>query len=82
MNVPYNLTVDGFELHWQVNYLAPYVLTSCLMPLLLSTAALSTTRDSVRVVNVSSELALFAGPKTMQLDDVNMTKANGFTQQM
>ncbi|KAK5988021.1 Equisetin cluster transcription factor eqxF [Cladobotryum mycophilum] len=79
MTVPYDLTVDGFEKQWQVNYLAPYVLTSILMPLLLSIASLSGTRDRVRVINVSSDAAFF-GPKTMLLDNVNMTDTKGMTE--
>ncbi|KAI3172904.1 hypothetical protein DTO046C5_3251 [Penicillium roqueforti] len=76
MTVPYKLTVDGFETQWQVNYLAPHVLTSTLMPLLLKTASSSGSSDRVRVVNVSSDAAFF-GPKTLLLDDVNMTETKG-----
>lgn len=76
MTVPYKLTVDGFETQWQVNYLAPHVLTSSLMPLLLKTASSSGSSDRVRVVNVSSDAAFF-GPKTLLLDDVNMTETKG-----
>lgn len=76
MNVPYKVTGDGFETQWQVNYLAPHILTSSLMPLLLKTASSSEFHNRVRVVNVTSDAAFF-GPKTLQLDDVNMTETKG-----
>lgn len=40
-------SVDGNELSWQVNYLAPYLLTRSLLPALRN-------KDGARVVNVSS----------------------------
>lgn len=76
MTVPYKLTVDGFETQWQVNYVAPHILTTSLMPLLLTTASVHGTRDRVRIVNVSSDAA-FLGPETIQWDDVNMTSTKG-----
>ena len=42
-------TVDGNELSWQVNYLAPYLLTRSLLPALKAAGV-------ARVVNVSSSL--------------------------
>lgn len=76
MNAPYRLTGDGLESQWQVNYLAPHLLTVSLLPLMLATAAAAGTRDRVRIVNVVSNAAFF-GPKTIQFDDVNMTDAKG-----
>jgi NAD(P)-dependent dehydrogenase (short-subunit alcohol dehydrogenase family) len=76
MTVPFKLTGDGYETQFQVNYLAPHILVSSLMPILLSTAAISHSKTRVRVVNVASDAAL-AGPKSMQLDDVNMTEQKG-----
>lgn len=76
MTVPYKLTVDGFESQWQVNYVAPHVLTSSLMPLLLSTAAAVGNKNRVRVVNVASDAAFF-GPKGIKFEDVNMTATKG-----
>ena len=46
------MTQDGFEKTWQVNYLAPFVLTENLMPLLLDTAKVS---GDVRIINLASE---------------------------
>ena len=76
MNVPYKLTKDGYETQWQVNYLAPHIFTTRLLPKLLSTAALYSDKTRVRVVNVSSALA-FMGPKTINSADVNMTHIKG-----
>ncbi|KAK7421462.1 hypothetical protein QQX98_002161 [Neonectria punicea] len=76
MTVPYELTSDGFETQWQVNYLAPHIFTSSLMPLLLSTASVHDRLDRVRIVNVSSDAALF-GPDEIQWADVNMTSTKG-----
>lgn len=79
MGVPYELTTDGYELQWQVNYLAPYLLASSLMPLLLTTASQSSSKDRVRIVNLSSEMTTLLGPKHMLLDDVNMSNHKGMT---
>ena len=76
MNAPYKLTVDGLESQWQINYLAPHLLTASLMPLMLKTAEAAGRLDRVRVVNVVSNAAFF-GPKTIQFDNVNMTEAKG-----
>jgi NAD(P)-dependent dehydrogenase (short-subunit alcohol dehydrogenase family) len=54
MAVPYKLTQDGFEIQMQVNYLAHWLLTYHLLPILLSTAKRSGP-GSVRVICVSSE---------------------------
>ena len=77
MATPFALTGDGYESQWQVNYLAPFVLTASLLPLLLASAAETQTRERVRVVNLSSDLTMM-GPRTMQLQDVNLTDAKGF----
>lgn len=79
MAVPYKLTADGYESQFQVNYLAPFVFTTALLPLLLSTAEKAERKDRVRVINLSSEMTAIMGPKTMLLDDVNMFEAKGMT---
>jgi len=48
MGVPYSQTADGFETHFGVNYLAHFLLTKLLMPLLEASSF------GGRVVNVSS----------------------------
>ena len=77
MATPFELTSDGYESQWQVNYLAPFVLTAGLLPLLLASAAKTQTRERVRIVNLSSDMTMM-GPRTMQLQDVNLTDAKGF----
>lgn len=79
MSVPYKLTGDGYESQFQVNYLAPFIFTSTLMPLLLSTAAKSERKDRVRVIDLSSEMTSLVGPNVMHLDNVNMFDAKGMT---
>ena len=47
MRAPYSLTEDGFEIHFGVNYVGPFLLTKLLLPSMLRTA-------HPRVVNVTS----------------------------
>ena len=58
-------TEDGFELTWQVNHLAPFLLTQCLLPSLLE-------RPDARVINISS-----SGHRSgkIHFDDVNLRKS-------
>ncbi|KIX97443.1 uncharacterized protein Z520_06895 [Fonsecaea multimorphosa CBS 102226] len=53
MATPFEMTQDGYEAQWQTNYLAHWVFTSHLLPLLLNTAK-TLPPGSVRVVNLSS----------------------------
>ncbi|CAI6339223.1 unnamed protein product [Periconia digitata] len=53
MAVPYSETNDGHEIQWQTNYLAHWVLTSHLLPVLLKTSQ-AAGPGGVRIVNVSS----------------------------
>ncbi|KAH3939649.1 hypothetical protein HBH70_224930 [Parastagonospora nodorum] len=53
MATPYSITEDGYEEQWQVNYLAHWVLTAWLMPVMRETARASE-RGVVRIVNLSS----------------------------
>lgn len=66
MFVPKITTVDGFESHFQTNYLSHFLLTNLLMPLLVNGG--SPYRVS-RVINVSS-VANFGGK--INFDDLNM----------
>lgn len=52
MFTPYELTEDGYEAQFHVNYLSHFLLTEILLPKIKSTGALRSTR--CRVVNVSS----------------------------
>lgn len=77
MNVPMSYTGDGFETTWQVNYLAPFVLTSQLLPLMLHTASMSHSMSRVRIINIASDMALNFGPKHLHLEDPNMSSMKG-----
>lgn len=79
MGVPYELTKDGYELQWQVNYLSPYLFVQKLLPLMLQTASQCESKSRVRIVNISSEMTFMLGPKHMVLEDVNMTDTKGMT---
>lgn len=58
-------TRDGYEATWQINHLAPFLLTTTLLPRLLE-------RPDARVINVSSS-GHRAG--TIDFDDVNLERA-------
>ncbi|MCJ1460130.1 hypothetical protein MMC28_010509 [Mycoblastus sanguinarius] len=78
MATPFELTEDGFELQWQTNYLAPFMLTNTLLPILESTAAGTSSRSRVRIVNVSAEAALAPGlPKELDLARPNLDYVSG-----
>ncbi len=66
MTVPFELTKDGYERQWQVKYLSPFLMTTLLLPLLLSAASRSQRRDRVRMVNVASDMAFALGPKKIE----------------
>lgn len=53
MATPFDMTKDGHEAQWQTNYLAHWVLTEHLLPLMLRTAK-TLLPGSVRIVNLTS----------------------------
>jgi NAD(P)-dependent dehydrogenase (short-subunit alcohol dehydrogenase family) len=61
MATPFEMTKDGHEAQWQTNYLAHWVFTSHLLPLMLQTSKTIPT-GSVRIVNLSSA-GHFSAPK-------------------
>lgn len=78
MATPYELTKDGYEAQWQTCFLGHHALTLGLIPLLKSTAAQNpNVKDRVRIVNLSSEMAFFLGPKTINYSDPNMSDLSG-----
>lgn len=78
MNSPYGLTKDGHELQWQTNFLSHHALTLALLPLLRTTAqGHPETKDRVRIINVSSDLAIFMAPKEIVHHDPNMSDFQG-----
>lgn len=64
MLCPFSKTEDGFEQHFQVNYLGHFLLTNLLMDKLKAA-------PSARIINVS---ALAHKAVTLQLDDMNQEK--------
>ena len=79
MGTPFETTKDGYESQWQVNYLAPFILTHNLLPLMLRTASETTDKTRVRVVNLATEMTAMVGPKSISLTDVNLKDACGPT---
>jgi NAD(P)-dependent dehydrogenase (short-subunit alcohol dehydrogenase family) len=69
MFAPYELTEDGFESHFAVNYLGHFLLTQLLLPALEE--ASKTFPLNPRVVNVSS-CAHEVAPK-INFENINMT---------
>ena len=63
MACPYELTTDGFEVQWQTNHLAPFLLVKALLPILKSTAASTASKSRVRIVNVNGLAALTMAPR-------------------
>ncbi|KAJ9606119.1 hypothetical protein H2200_009080 [Cladophialophora chaetospira] len=61
MATPFEMTKDGYEAQWQTNYLAHWVFTSHLLPLMLSTSK-SLPAGNVRIVNLSSS-GHYSAPK-------------------
>lgn len=77
MAVPYKLTMNGFETHWQINHLSSHLLFTLLLPVLRSTAAASLEKHAVRVVNVSSDAAFTNGPKALDLVNPDLQSDRG-----
>ncbi|EED12140.1 carbonyl reductase, putative [Talaromyces stipitatus ATCC 10500] len=78
MATPFELSKDGHEAQWQTNYLAHWVLTSHLLPLMLRTSR-TLPRGSVRIVNVSSSGHYFAPKVGINFEDTSLRDANGMT---
>ena len=69
MCAPYEITEDGLESHFAVNYLGHFLLTQLLLPALEE--ASKTFPTNPRIVNVSSSTHELA-PK-INFEDINMT---------
>lgn len=72
MTIPYQLTEDGFENKFAVNYLGHFMLTHLLMPLL---RAAGTKDYNARIINVAS-CAHSIGE--INMDDINATYGDLF----
>ncbi|KAE8317925.1 hypothetical protein BDV41DRAFT_561102 [Aspergillus transmontanensis] len=75
MATPFEMTKDGYEAQWQTNYLAHWVLTQHLLPLMLRTAK-TLHPGSVRIVNLTSSGHLAAPKGGINFKDLSL-KDNG-----
>lgn len=78
MCTPFELTKDGYEAQWQTNYLAHWLLTYLLLPLMLKTSK-SSASGSVRIVNVASSGHYSAPTGGINFADTSLPAANGMT---
>jgi NAD(P)-dependent dehydrogenase (short-subunit alcohol dehydrogenase family) len=63
---PREVSVDGYELRFAVNYLAPFLLTHLLLPVIIKAASVA---EPARIVNVSS-----IGQHAIDFDDVMLER--------
>ncbi len=78
MATPFELTKDGYEAQWQTNYLAHWVFTERLLPLMLQTAK-TLPAGSVRVVNLTSSGHLGAPKGGINFKDLSLKKSSVWT---
>lgn len=74
MATPFEMTKDGHEAQWQTNYLAHWVFTEHLIPLMLKTSR-SLPPGSVRIVNLSSSGHLAAPKEGINLEDPSLSNS-------
>jgi NAD(P)-dependent dehydrogenase (short-subunit alcohol dehydrogenase family) len=76
MATPFEMTSDGYEAQWQTNYLAHWLFTSHLLPLMLQTSK-SSPAGTVRIVNLSSSGHYFAPSEGINYEDTSLPAASG-----
>ncbi|QKX58003.1 uncharacterized protein TRUGW13939_05123 [Talaromyces rugulosus] len=76
MATPFEMTPDGYEAQWQTNYLAHWLFTSHLLPLMLQTSK-SSPAGTVRIVNLSSSGHYFAPNGGINYEDTSLPAASG-----
>lgn len=76
MATPFEMTKDGYEAQWQTNYLAHWVFTSHLLPLLLKSSK-TLPPGSVRIVNLSSFGHWMAPKGGINFDDTSLPGNDG-----
>ncbi|KAM0469993.1 hypothetical protein ACHAPX_010177 [Trichoderma viride] len=76
MATPFGMSGDGHEEQWQTNYLAHWVFTSHLLPLLLKTSQ-GLPPGSVRVVNLSSSGHYYAPNGGINFDNTSLQHESG-----
>ena len=79
MGTELQISKDGNEAQWQTNYLAHWLLTKLLLPLIISTAE-KAPRGAVRIVNVSSSgHKLFAPKEGIRFKDTALDNESKMT---
>ena len=78
MATPFEMTKDGHESQWQTNYLAHWLFTYHLLPLLRSTAK-TLPPGSVRIVNLSSSGHYSAPKGGINFADLSLADQGGMT---
>ncbi|KAI0145621.1 NAD(P)-binding protein [Xylariaceae sp. FL1272] len=74
MATPFEITKDGHEAQWQTNYLAHWVLTQYLLPLMQQTAKTGSP-GSVRIVNLTSSGHLGAPKTGINFSDLSLKES-------
>ncbi|KAJ4288691.1 hypothetical protein N0V90_011928 [Kalmusia sp. IMI 367209] len=78
MATPFEMTKDGHEAQWQTNYLAHWVLTDKLLPLMMQTAK-TLPPGSVRIVNLTSSGHLGAPKGGINFKDLSLEDSGPWT---
>ncbi|KAI0101005.1 hypothetical protein GGR51DRAFT_551168 [Nemania sp. FL0031] len=78
MATPFEITKDDHEAQWQTNYLAHWVLTEHLLPLMLQTAK-TLSPGSVRIVNLTSSGHLGAPKGGVHFADLSLRDSGPWT---
>ena len=78
MATPFEMTKDGHEAQWQTNYLAHWVFTFHLLPLMLGTSK-TLPPGSVRIVNLSSSGHYSAPKEGINFSDTSLPHSSGIT---
>ena len=76
MATPPQISKDGYEAQWQTNYLAHWVFTSHLLPLLLHTSR-TLSPGSVRIVNLTSGGHYWAPKGGINFADTSLREKDG-----
>lgn len=79
MATPFRVTDDGYEEQFQTNYLAHWLLTYHLLPIMQSTARKSATQGAVRIVNLTSSGHYSAPAGGIRFDDIALKGESGMT---
>lgn len=78
MATPFQITKDGHEAQWQTNYLAHWILTEHLLPLMLRTSN-GLAPGSVRIVNLTSSGHLNAPKGGINFNDLTLKDSTPLT---